>query len=329
MTARRSLRRIVVLDDYGDVAPDAADWSGLPVEFLRGKLAEDALADHLHDSDALVLIRERSPLSESLLRRLPALRLVVTAGMRNRVLDLEACDARGIAVCGTDSRASPTVELTWGLILALARAIPEQERRLRRGDWQLGAGLGLEGATLGIAGLGRIGGAVAAIGRAFGMRLLAWSPNMTAEKAEAAGATLTDRIGLFRDADVVTLHLGLGPATRGIVGAKEFAAMRRGALLVNTARGGLVDQTALIAALRSGQLGGAAIDTHDPEPMAADDPIRDAPNTILTPHLGYVTQQNVRSYFNGAVTCLRAWIAGEALPRPLNHTAQTSQERPA
>jgi phosphoglycerate dehydrogenase-like enzyme len=325
MTARPPLRRIVVLDDYGDVARGAADWSGLPVEFLREKLPDAALVGQLHDADALVLIRERSAMPENLLRQLPALRLVITAGMRNRMLDLDACDARGIAVCGTDSRGSPTVELTWGLILALARRIPAQEHRLRQGGWQQGAGLGLEGATLGIAGLGRIGGAVAAIGRAFGMRLLAWSPNMTAEKAEAAGATLTDRIGLFRDADIVTLHLGLGPATRGIVGAAELGAMRRGALLVNTARGGLVDQAALIAALRSGQLGGAAIDTHDPEPMAADDPIREAPNTILTPHLGYVTQQNVRLYFTGAVACLRAWHAGDALPRPLNGAADASK----
>lgn len=329
MTARPTLRRIVVLDDYGDVAPGAADWAGLPVEFLRGKLPEDALAAHLHDADALVLIRERSVVPDSLLRRLPALRLIVTAGMRNRVLDLDACDARGIAVCGTDSRGSPTVELTWGLILSLARGLPAQERRLREGGWQQGAGLGLEGATLGIAGLGRIGAAVAAIGRAFGMRLLAWSPNMTAATAEAAGATLTDRIGLFREADIVSLHLGLGPATRGIVGAAELGAMRRGALLVNTARSGLVDQAALIAALRSGQLGGAAIDTHDPEPMPADDPIRDAPNTILTPHLGYVTRQNVGLYFNGAVACLHAWHAGEALPRPLNRAAQAPEGNPA
>ncbi|GGJ17869.1 D-2-hydroxyacid dehydrogenase family protein [Neoroseomonas lacus] len=329
MIARPPLRRIVVLDDYGDVAPGAADWSGLPVEFLHEKLSEAALVDHLHDADALVLIRERTAVPESLLRRLPALRLIITAGMRNRVLDLDACVARGIAVCGTDSRGSPTVELTWGLILALARGIPAQEQRLRQGGWQHGAGLGLEGATLGVAGLGRIGGAVAAIGRAFGMRLLAWSPNMTAEKAEAAGAVLTDRIGLFRDADIVTLHLGLGPATRGIVGATELGAMRLGALLVNTARGGLVDRVALIAALRSGQLGGVAIDTHDPEPMAADDPIRDAPNTILTPHLGYVTRQNVGLYFNGVVACLQAWRAGEALPRPLNGVAQAPQGNPA
>lgn len=323
MSRREPLRRIVVLDDYGDATAGAADWSGLPVETWREPFAADALADRLRDADAVMLIRERSAMPAGLIDRLPALRLVVTAGMRNRVLDIEACAARGIAVCGTDSRASPTVELTWGLILALARRIPEQEQRLRDGGWQRGAGLGLEGATLGIAGLGRIGSGVAAIGRAFGMRLLAWSPNMTAATAEAAGATLTTKEGLFREADIVTLHLGLGPATRGIVGAAELGAMRRGALLVNTARGPLVDQAALIAALESGHLGGAAVDTHEPEPMMPDDPLRGAPNTILTPHLGYVTQQNFGLYCQGAVACLRAWQAGEPLPRPLNDIART------
>ncbi|MFC7552249.1 NAD(P)-dependent oxidoreductase [Pseudoroseomonas wenyumeiae] len=197
---------------------------------------------------------------------MPGLRLVVTTGMRNRVLDLDACDAGGIAVCGTPSLASPTVELTWGLILSLARGIPQQEQRLRQGAWQQGTGLGLEGATLSIAGLGRIGAGVAAIGRAFGMRLLAWSPNMTAATAEAAGAELVDKETLFRQADILTLHLGLGPTTRGIAGAAELALMRRGALLVNTARGPLVDQPALIAALRSGQLGAPPSTRTGPSP---------------------------------------------------------------
>jgi len=321
---RLPLRRILVLDDFGGAAPGAADWSGLPVTFLNRKLDEAELVARLtaEETDAVVLIRERSAFPASLVRRLPGLRLVVTTGMRNRVLDLDACDAAGIAVCGTPSLASPTVELTWGLILALARGIQRQEQLLRQGSWQQGTGLGLEGATLSVAGLGRIGAGVAAIGRAFGMRLLAWSPNMTAATAEAAGAELVDKETLFRQADILTLHLGLGPATRGIVGAADLALMRHGALLVNTARGPLVEQAALIAALRSGQLGGAAIDTHEPEPMKADDPIREAPNTLLTPHLGYVTQQNFRHYFDGAVECLRAWNEGAPLPRPLNAAAK-------
>jgi len=322
MSPRPALRRIVLLDDFGDAARHAADWSGLPVEIMQDHLQDAALHERLRDADALVLIRERTALTADLLAALPGLKLVVTTGMRNRVLDLAACDDHGIAVCGTSSEPSPTVELTWGLILALARRIPQQEQLLRQGGWQQGAGLGLAGATLGVAGLGRIGAGVAAIGQAFGMTLLAWSPNMTAEKAEAAGATLASKEALFRRSDIVTLHLGLGPATRGIVGAAELGAMRPGALLVNTARGPLVEQSALIAALESGQLGGAAIDTHEPEPMAPDDPIRTAPNTILTPHLGYVTQQNFRLYFEGAVEALRAWNAGTTLPRPLNAAAR-------
>jgi phosphoglycerate dehydrogenase-like enzyme len=325
MTPRPPLRRIVVLDDLGAAAREAADWSGLPVEILHEHLVEDALVRRLQDADALVLIRERTALPAGLIAHLPALRLVITTGMRNRVLDLDACGLRGIAVCGTESRASPTVELTWGLILALARQIPAQEALLRAGRWQRGVGLGLEGATLGIAGLGRIGAGVAAIGHAFGMRLLAWSPNMTEATARAAGATLVDKGGLFRGSDLVSLHLGLGPSTRGIVGPEELGLMRRGALLVNTARGPLVDKPALVAALRSGHLGGAAIDTHEPEPMAPDDLIRTAPNTILTPHLGYVTQQNFRLYFEGAVDCLRAWNTGAPLPRPLNDAARAPQ----
>jgi phosphoglycerate dehydrogenase-like enzyme len=321
---RSPLRRILVLDDFGDAAPGSADWSGLPVTFLNRKLDEEELITRVtaEETDAVVLIRERSAFPASLVRRLPGLRLVVTTGMRNRMLDLEACDAAGIAVCGTPSLASPTVELTWGLILSMARSLPQQEQRLRQGAWQQGAGLGLEGATLSIAGLGRIGTGVAAIGRAFGMRLLAWSPNMTAATAEAVGADLVDKDTLFREADILTLHLGLGATTRGIVGAAELALMRCGALLVNTARGTLVDQPALIEALRSGHLGGAAIDTHEPEPLASDDPIRQAPNTLLTPHLGYVTQQNFRHYFDGAVECLRAWNQGAPLPRPLNAAAK-------
>ena len=322
MSQRLPLRRILVLDDFGEAAAASADWSGLPVAFLHRHLSPDELVEAAAEADALVLIRERTAFPASLIERLPALRLIVTTGQRNRVLDLDACVVRGIAVCGTPSLASPTVELTWGLILALARQIPWQEQRLRDGKWQSGAGLGLEDATLGILGLGRIGAGVAAIGRAFGMRLLAWSPNMTEEKAAAAGATLATKESLLAAADIVTLHLGLGPATRGIIGAAELALMQPGALLVNTARGPLVDQAALIAALRSGRLGGAAIDTHEPEPMAVDDPIREAPATILTPHLGYVTRQNFRRYFEGTVECLRAWNAGQPLPRPMNAVAQ-------
>lgn len=336
MTAptRPPLRRIAVLDDFGDAARRSADWDDLPVEVFHDHLSDEAnLAERLQGFDAVVLIRERTPMPASLVERLPDLQLVVTTGMRNRALDLPACDARGIAVCGTRSLVSPTVELTWGLILALARNIPGEDRALREGRWQIvtdpaPAGLGLEGMVLGVVGLGRIGARVAAIGRAFGMEVLAWSPNLTAEKAAAAGSQYADKPALFRSADIVTLHLGLGASTRGVVGAAELALMRPGTLLVNTARGPLVQHDALVEALRSGHLGGAAIDVHEPEPLPPDDPVRDAPNTVLTPHLGYVTRQNYRCYFEDAAACLRAWNSGAPLPRPLNPAAGASQDQP-
>jgi len=322
MTARPHLRRIALLDDFGDAARHAADWSGLPIEVFTDHVTGPALAERLRGFDAVVLIRERSPFPATLVEALPDLRLVVTTGMRNRVLDLAACEARGIAVCGTPSSAAPTVELTWGLILGLARRLPAQEAALRQGQWQAHPpGLELEGATLGVAGLGRIGVRVTAVALAFGMKVLAWSPNMTVEKAAAAGAELVSKRDLFARSDIVSLHLGLGPSTRGIIGAAELAAMKPGALLVNTARGALVDEGALLAALHEGRLGGAAIDVFEEEPLPPDHPLLAAPNTLLTPHLGYVSARNYRAYFEGATVCLRAWNAGAPLPNPLNAAA--------
>ena len=319
---RPPLRRIALLDDFGDAARASADWSGLPVEVFTDHVAGPTLVERLRGFDAVVLIRERSPFPADLVGALPELRLVVTTGMRNRVLDMAACDARGIPVCGTPSSAAPTVELAWGLILGLARRIPPQEAALRQGRWQAEApGLELEGATLGVAGLGRIGVRVTAIARAFGMKVLAWSPNMTPERAAAAGTEAVSKHDLFARSDIVSLHLGLGPTTRGIVGARELAAMKPGALLVNTSRGALVDEAALLAALHEGRLGGAAIDVFEEEPLPQGHPLLAAPNTLLTPHLGYVSARNYRAYFEGATACLRAWNAGAPLPNPLNAAA--------
>jgi phosphoglycerate dehydrogenase-like enzyme len=327
---RAPLARIAVLDDFGGGAFPSADWSGLPVQVFDDHLFdENALAERLRDFDALVLIRERTPVPASLIARLPKLRLIVTTGMVNRTLDLAACDARGIAVCGTHSIASPTAELTWALILDLARRVTWEDRALRQGHWQTGTGLSLEGAVLGVLGLGRIGARVAAIARAFAMDVIAWSPNLTEARAAEHGARCVEKDALFGTADIVTLHLGLGETTRGVVGAAEIARMRPGTLLVNTARGPLVDQDALIAALRSGHLGGAALDVFDVEPLPAAHPLRDVPNTILTPHLGYVTTRNYRAYFEGATACLRAWNAGQPLPRPLNASAQANDRNPS
>jgi phosphoglycerate dehydrogenase-like enzyme len=313
-----TLRRIAVLDDFGGTAPGAADWSGLPVTFFPDHVADEAaLAERLTGFDAVVLIRERTPFPASLIARLPALRLVVTTGAKNRMLDLEACAARGIAACGTRSMETPTVEMTWALILSLARRVPFEDAALRAGHWQTGPGRSLQGATLGVLGLGKLGRQVAALGRAFGMEVIAWSPNLTEEAAAATGARRVEKAALFRAADIVTLHLVLGERSRGTAGVAELAAMKPGALLVNTARAGLVDQEALIAALASGHLGGAAIDVHDIEPIPPGHPLLAAPRTILTPHLGYVTAENYRLYFEGATAALRAFSAGQPLPFPL------------
>jgi phosphoglycerate dehydrogenase-like enzyme len=313
------LEHIAVLDDFQEGAHRSADWTGLPVEVFHDHLSdENSLAQRLAPFDAVVLIRERTALPRTLLERLPRLRLVVTTGMHNRTIDRVACAERGVAVCGTHSEASPTVELTWALILALARRVPLEDQALRRGRWQTSLGLGLEGATLGVLGLGRIGTRVAALGRAFGMRVIAWSPNLTMERAAAEGAQRVEKDELFAAADIVTLHVASGRRSQGVVGARELRLMKPDALLVNTARATLVDQEALIAALKEGRLGGAAIDVFDQEPMPITHPLFTAPNTILTPHLGYVTAQNYRIYFEQATECLRAWNAGAPLPRRLD-----------
>lgn len=312
------LRRIAVLDDFGAAARGAADWSGLPVTFFPDHVAEEeALAERLAGFDAVVLIRERTPFPASLIARLPELRLVVTTGAKNRLLDLAACEARGIAACGTPSLETPTVEMTWALILSLARRVPFEDAALRAGRWQTGPGRSLQGATLGVIGLGKLGRQVAALGRAFGMEVIAWSSNLTEEAAAAAGARRVEKAALLAAADIVTLHLVLSERSRNTIGAAELAAMRSGTLLVNTARAGLVDQASLLAALESGQLGGAAIDVHDIEPLPPDHPLLRAPRTILTPHLGYVTAENYRLYFQGATAALRAFDAGQPLPQPL------------
>jgi phosphoglycerate dehydrogenase-like enzyme len=313
-----ALQRIAVLDDFGGAAHGFADWSGLPVTFFPDHVGDEAaLAARLRGFDAVVLIRERTPFPASLIAQLPDLRLVVTTGAKNRLLDLEACAARGIAACGTRSMETPTVEMTWALLLSLARRVPWEDAALRAGRWQAGIGRSLQGATLGVVGLGKLGRQVAALGRAFGMEVIAWSANLTEEAAAAAGARRVEKAALFGAADIVTLHLVLGERSRNTVGAAELAAMRPGALLVNTARAGLVDQAALIAALESGHLGGAAIDVHDIEPMPPEHPLLRAPRTILTPHLGYVTAENYRLYFEDATAALRAFNAGQPLSNPL------------
>jgi phosphoglycerate dehydrogenase-like enzyme len=307
--------RVAILDDYQDVARRMADWSSLPagvdVVVFRDHLAADAeVAARLAAFDVVVAMRERTPFPRTLLARLPRLRLLVTTGMRNAAIDLRAAAERGVLVCGTGGLPYPTAELTWALILALARRVPREDRATRQGGWQETLGSGLNGKTLGVLGLGTLGSRVARIGRAFEMNVVAWSQNLTAERAAAAGATLVDRDELLARADVVTIHLVLSERTRGLLGARELARMRKTAYLVNTSRGPIVEEAALIRALETDAIAGAGLDVFDEEPLPPDHPLRRLPNTVITPHLGYVTEETYRIFYAEALEDVRAYLAG-------------------
>lgn len=304
--------RVVVLDDYQGVAASYADWASLDadVEFCRERLAGAALTETLAGAEVVVAMRERTPFPSDVLERLPDLRLLVTTGMANASIDLEAARARGIVVCGTESPASATPELAWGLILSVLRSIPVEDANMRAGGWQTTVGGDLDGRRLGIVGLGRLGSRMAAIGRAFGMDIVAWSTNLDAARAAEAGATAVPKEELFATSDVVTIHYKLSARSRGLVGAAELAAMKPSAILVNTSRGPIVDADALLSALREGRIRGAGIDVYDDEPLAADHPLRSAPRTVLTPHLGYVTEGTYRVFYPQAVEDIAAWTAG-------------------
>ncbi|MFL5128178.1 MAG: D-2-hydroxyacid dehydrogenase family protein [Microvirga sp.] len=294
-----------------------ADWSALPPEcepvvFDRNLATEDEAAHALADFDVVSLLRERMPMPRTLIERLPALKLIVVTGAHNRTLDLAAAKERGITVShtrGGDSQYA-TPELAWGLILSLMRHIPQEHQRMREGGWQETVGTALHGQTLAILGLGRLGLRMASIGRAFGMEVLAWSQNLTAERAEAAGATLVAKDELFARADVLTIHLVLGERSRGLVGAAELQRMKPSAVLINTSRGPIVDEAALIAALERLDIRGAGLDVYDREPLPADHPLRRLGNVVLTPHLGYVTEGTYRMFYADTVEAIAAWRAG-------------------
>ncbi len=311
--------RIAVLDDYQGVALTSADWSpvtGHPtrpctVDVFRDHLADpSALVERLEPYDAVVVMRERTPLPRQVLTRLPRLRLVVTTGRRNPSIDTAAAAEAGIIVCGTDSLATAPAELTWALILGLARHLLPEAAAMRTGGWQTTVGRDLAGHTLGLIGLGRIGSQVAAVGGAFGMDVVAWSRNLTAERAEAAGARSVTLDALLSSSDVVSVHLPLADATRGLLGERELSLMRADALLVNTSRGPIVDEAALLAALERGHLGGVGLDVFDEEPLPAEHPLRTAPRTLLTPHLGYVTRDVYATFFAGVVEDVTAYLDG-------------------
>jgi phosphoglycerate dehydrogenase-like enzyme len=307
--------RVAILDDYQGAATRMADWASLPdgvdVVVFRDHLSAEAdVAARLADFDAVVAMRERTPFPRSLLERLPRLRLLVTTGMRNASIDLRAAAERGVLVCGTGGLPYPTAELTWALILALVRHVPREDRATRQGGWQETLGIGLNGKTLGVLGLGTLGTRVARIGRAFEMTVVAWSQNLTAARAAAGGASLVSRDELLARADVVTIHLVLSDRTRGLIGARELGLMRRTAYLVNTSRGPIVAEQALIRALETGAIAGAGLDVYDEEPLPGDHPLRRLPNTVITPHLGYVTEETYRIFYTEALENVRAYLAG-------------------
>lgn len=312
------LKRLAILDDYQGVAEAMGPWNKLPagmeITVFRDTITDaDALVARLLPFDAIMMMRERTPFPRALIERLTNLRLLITTGARNRSVDDVACRERGIVFCGTPSHGDPTADLTWGLIIGLARDIPRQQDALRAGRWQTHVGLGLEGRTLGVIGLGKLGARVAKVGQALGMNVIAWSTNLTEARAAEVGATRVDKATLLRDSDVVTLHLVLSDRSRGIIGAADLAQMKRTAYIVNTSRGPLIDQDALIAALQDERIAGAGLDVFDSEPLPANHPILAAPNTLLTPHLGYVSVQNYRVYYEATVEAIAAYAKGTPL----------------
>ncbi|MCL8017857.1 D-2-hydroxyacid dehydrogenase family protein [Streptomyces sp. AS02] len=314
--------RCAVLDDFQNVATEVADWSPLAddvevVAFTTHFPDEDALAAALTDIDIVVTLRERVPFPASLFARLPRLKLLIASGMRNSVIDYAAAEAHGVTVCGTASSSTPPVELTWALLLGLARGIVEESTNLRSGGpWQLTVGADLHGRRLGLLGLGKIGSRVAQVGLAFGMHVSAWSQNLTKEYADEVGVHLAaSKEELLAESDFLSVHLALSDRTRGLLGAPELALLKPTAYLVNTSRAAIVDQDALLTALHEGRVAGAAVDVFDIEPLPADHPMRTAPRLLATPHLGYVSQANYATYYGQAVENIRAYLAGSPVRR--------------
>ena len=306
--------KIGILDDFQNVTRKIADWDRLPahasVTVFNEHFEGDDLIRRILPFDVLVITRERTLFPQSVIERLPNLKLLVTAGWRNLGIDMAACRDRGILVCGTEAGSSPTAELAWGLILAVARHIAEEDKNLRAGRWQSTIGFALNDKTLGILGLGRLGSQMARVGAAFGMKVIAWSQNLTAERAAQSGAGRVEKSELFAHCDVLTIHLLLSDRTRGLVGRDEIGMMKKTAILVNTARAAIVDEPALIEALTNRQIGGAGLDVYSREPVPPDAPILKAPNTVLTPHLGYVTRETYGVYFPQALEDIEAWLNG-------------------
>ena len=324
--------KVAILDDYQAVAPELADWNSLPngiaVDFFNDHLDDaDALAERLAGYDIVMGMRERTPFTRSLLERLPNLRCLITTGARNASFDLDAATALGITVCGTPGAGEGPTELTWGLIIGLLRRIYDEQRAARQqGKWGIHVGTGLQGKTLALLGLGHIGSRVARVGNAFDMRVIAWSQNLTPERAAECGAALVDKDTLFAEADVASVHVRLSDRTHGLVDARAIGLMRPSAILVNISRGPIVDEAALVAALQRNAIAGAALDTFDIEPLPAGHPFLTLDNVLLTPHIGYVTDDGYRAFYAGVVENIRAFAAGEPV-RVINPDVLSANNR--
>lgn len=314
--------RVAILDDYQNVARQMTDWSVLPsdveIQVFQDHLKdEDAVAERLKDFEIVMAMRERTPFPRSLLERLPKLKLLTTTGLRNAAIDLDAAADCGVLVCGTSGVAYPTAELTWGLILALLRHLPREDHAVRTGQWQVSMGLGLNGKTLGLMGLGRLGSQVARVGKAFQMELIAWSQNLTAERAAEFDATLVTKEELLAQSDILSIHLVLSSRSRGLIGAPELGLMKPTAYLINTSRGPIVDEQALLQALQNRTIAGAGLDVFGEEPLPLDHPLRKLDNTVMTPHIGYVTTETYEIFFDHTVENIQAFLNGSPV-RVLN-----------
>jgi D-3-phosphoglycerate dehydrogenase len=309
--------RCAILDDYQNVVLKTADWSALKKDveitvFNEPLGGQDKVVKALSDFEIVVGMRERTPFPRAVIEALPKLKLLITTGARNASFDLEAAKARNVVVCGTPSIGNPTAGIAIGLMLELTRRIGFENARMKAGElWQSTIGLDLDGQTLGIIGLGKLGNRVAQIAKAFGMKVIAWSQNLTPEKCREAGVEYASKEDLLRQADFVTIHVVLSPRSRGLIGANELGLMKPTAYIINTSRGPIIDEAALIAALKDKRIAGAGLDVFDVEPLPQGHPLRRVDNVVLTPHLGYVSLQNYRAYFAGVVEDIRGWIDGK------------------
>ena len=310
--------RCAILDDYQNVALKLADWGRITGD-VEIKVFNDAVRRsnedtirELKDFDIVVMMRERTRFLRPVIDGLPKLKLLITTGAYNASIDMAACKERGIVVCGTTSFGNPTTGITFGLILELTRRIGWENARMKAGvPWQVTLGMDIEGKTLGVLGLGKLGARAAGVGKAFGMKVVAWSQNLTAERCKEVGAELVAKEALFRNADVVTIHLQLSDRTRGLITAREFGLMKRTAYLINTSRGPIVDEKSLLDALTTKQIAGAGLDVFDVEPLPLEHPLRKLDNAVITPHLGYVSQQNYERYYPDIVENIRGWLDGK------------------